>query len=183
MDIERLDSYLNSDQSPSNSMCLSDLDGFLTGILCSPELIMPTDWLPIVWRDDVQSPRNLDEHIWATQGIIERYNEIAQALNSDPSYIEPIFWQAPEGHAIAMDWCEGFGQSMQMQLPKWDELLTTPQGSKWIYPIHAHLYDENGISFSGVDEKDLDQVLDECVQEIPNVVAKIFKYWQSKRVS
>lgn len=181
MDLERLDKYLNSEESPPNSMCLSDLDGFLTALLCSPELIMPTVWLSIVWGSDEPNSKNFDEHVWATQGIIERYNEIAQALNSDPSYIEPIFWQAPEGHAIAMDWCEGFGQAVQLQLKNWDELITTPEGSKWIYPIRAHLYDEDGSSLSGVDEKDLDRVLDECVQEIPSVVPKIFKYWQSKR--
>jgi uncharacterized protein len=30
-------------------MGLSDLDGFLTGIVVGPELILPSEWLPIVW--------------------------------------------------------------------------------------------------------------------------------------
>ncbi len=51
VDIERLDTFLMSDDSPENCMQISDLDGFLTGILCSPDLIMPSEWFPIVWND------------------------------------------------------------------------------------------------------------------------------------
>ena len=50
-DIERLDAFLMSDDAPENCMQISDLDGFLTGILCSPELIPPREWFQIVWGD------------------------------------------------------------------------------------------------------------------------------------
>jgi len=30
-------------------MGLSDLDGFLTGIVVGPELILPSEWLPVIW--------------------------------------------------------------------------------------------------------------------------------------
>ena len=45
-DLTTLDAYLSSEQSPENTMQLSDLDGFLTGVICSPEVIMPSEWLP-----------------------------------------------------------------------------------------------------------------------------------------
>ena len=35
--------YLLSDHAPDNSMGLSDLDGYLTGIAIGPELIMPSE--------------------------------------------------------------------------------------------------------------------------------------------
>ena len=46
-DLTTLDAYLSSEQSPENTMQLSDLDGFLTGVICSPEVIMPSEWLPV----------------------------------------------------------------------------------------------------------------------------------------
>jgi uncharacterized protein len=49
VDLDLLDRYLLSDEAPDNGMGLSDLDGFLTGILVGPELIMPGEWLPHVW--------------------------------------------------------------------------------------------------------------------------------------
>src|SRR4051812_39844836 len=49
VDLKFLDRFLMSDNAPENGMGLSDLDGFLTGILVGPELIMPSGWLPHVW--------------------------------------------------------------------------------------------------------------------------------------
>src|SRR5258708_40080275 len=46
---EALDAYLSSDRSPPDSMGLSDLDGFLTAVAIGPELVMPSEGLPIVW--------------------------------------------------------------------------------------------------------------------------------------
>src|SRR4051794_22530891 len=46
VDLDVLDRYLLSDEAADNGMALSDLDGFLTGILVGPELIMPSEWLP-----------------------------------------------------------------------------------------------------------------------------------------
>ena len=49
VDLEVLDAFLESDRAPQDCMQLSDLDGFLTGIAIGPELIMPSEWLPVVW--------------------------------------------------------------------------------------------------------------------------------------
>ena len=48
--IDELDEFLMSDQSPGDCMQLSDLDGFLTGIVVGPELIEPSEWIPAVWQ-------------------------------------------------------------------------------------------------------------------------------------
>jgi len=52
-DLEALDEFLLSDQAPLDSMGLSDLDGFLTGLVVGPETIMPSEWLPLVWGGEV----------------------------------------------------------------------------------------------------------------------------------
>ena len=49
VDLEALDSFLLSDRAPSESMGMSDLDGFLTGIAVGPELVLPSEWLPPIW--------------------------------------------------------------------------------------------------------------------------------------
>ena len=47
LDLETLDSFLSSDESPDDCMMLSDLDGFLHGVACSPVLISAEEWMPI----------------------------------------------------------------------------------------------------------------------------------------
>jgi len=99
-DLERLDSYLGSDQSPANLTLLSDFDGFLTGVLRSRDLIMPSEWLPVVWGTTEPDVEDVDKHIWATQADLERYNVVARSLNSDPPVLEPIFWRRLERNVI-----------------------------------------------------------------------------------
>src|SRR5262249_28304529 len=41
--LDALDAFFSSDQSPPDSMMLSDLDGFLTAIAIGLELVRPTD--------------------------------------------------------------------------------------------------------------------------------------------
>lgn len=48
-DIELLDEFLASESARQNCFGISDLDGFLTGVAIGPELIRPSEWLPIIW--------------------------------------------------------------------------------------------------------------------------------------
>ena len=63
IDLEKLSAYLMSEESPSHCMGLSDLDGFLTGVLCSPELIMPSEWLPLVWGSNEPEIKDGETHV------------------------------------------------------------------------------------------------------------------------
>jgi uncharacterized protein len=80
IDLDALDDYLMSDHAPDDSMGLSDLDGFLTGVVVGPELITPSEWLRVIWGG--REPEfETEEAIWAVLGtIMGRYNEIACLL-------------------------------------------------------------------------------------------------------
>ena len=181
VNLKKLDAYLTSEDAPENCMLLSDLDGFLTGILCSPDLIPPSEWLPMVWRSKEPKVDDPDQHMWANRAILDRYNEIASFLNHEPPYIEPIFWQAKEGHVIAMDWCECLAEAYEIRQESWRELLVTPEGQAWMAPVFANLFDDDGVSLSGASERELDKVLDEAAKKIPEVVPNIFTYWKAQR--
>ena len=81
-DLDLLDAYLTSDQSPPESLLLSDLDGFLTGIAIGPELVMPSEWLPYVWGGE--DPVFDDQaHATAILGaIMSRYNAILREIEA-----------------------------------------------------------------------------------------------------
>jgi uncharacterized protein len=175
-DLEKLAAYLSSDDSPDECMLLSDLDGFLTGVICSPVVIVPNEWLPVALG---ASPAGIPLDI--IELVMERYNEIVGTLNATPPYLEPVFWQAKEGHVIAMDWCEGFMDAMELRKEEWADFRSSAPGKKWLKPIMDHLFDDNFVSLSGVSERDLDAHLDRAAREIPEVVPQIFIYWQAQR--
>ena len=173
-DLQALDAFLSSDESPENSMQLSDLDGFLTGIVCSPDVIMPSTWLPVAFGSpEVGAPPEIIEL------VMERYNEIVAGLNTETPILEPVFWQTKEGTVIAMDWCEGFMDAYALRSDSWDELMRTDEGRDWMFPIFAHLLDEDGNSLVGAQQDQIDALLDAAAEQIAVTVPNIFKFWQA----
>ncbi len=60
-DLKKLDDFLMSERAPDDCMQLSDLDGFLTAIAIGPELIMPSEWLPMIWGEGEPVFENTDD--------------------------------------------------------------------------------------------------------------------------
>src|SRR5215207_6026667 len=49
VDWEVLRDFLLSDRTPDTGMRPAEVDGYLTGIAVSPDMIPPSDWLPVIW--------------------------------------------------------------------------------------------------------------------------------------
>jgi uncharacterized protein len=123
IDLDALDDYLMSDHAPDESMGLSDLDGFLTGIVVGPELIPPSEWLSVIWGGDEPKFETEEEMRTILSTIMGRYNEIVACLNFDPNNFEPIFWEGPDGEAIASDWTSGFLDAVALRPTAWEPLI------------------------------------------------------------
>ena len=80
--LDELDRLLRSDDAPPDCMLLSELDGFLTGIVVGPQPIMPSEWLPVVWgeggllADDRKAQAIVD-------AVLRRYDEIVDEIARD----------------------------------------------------------------------------------------------------
>jgi uncharacterized protein len=76
-------------------MLLEELDGFIAGLLTCPELIMPGDWLPLVWHEDSagQQPvfEDLDHANRVLGLVMEHYNNVALTLMERPDHYSPLF--------------------------------------------------------------------------------------------
>jgi yecA family protein len=140
--IEELDEFLLSDNAPDDSMGISDIDGLLTGIVVGPELIMPSEWIPVIWQggDPTFEDAQQAERILGT--IMGRYNEIIRELDGESDEFRPILWQAPDGTYLAADWCEGFMDAVRLRAEAWQPLLGAD--AMIMAPIMAHLHDSDG---------------------------------------
>ena len=151
-------------------MLLSDLDGFLHGIACSPDLISSHEWMPVA----LGAPPE-DVPGWVLEKIGSIYLAMLDDLRMDPPEVNPLFWQAKEGHVIAMDWCEGFMEAVKLRADQWEEFLKTEEGAELMMPILVHMIDEEGNSMFGVPQDELDKVLDQAAEAIPLIVATVFR--------
>jgi len=100
IDLDALNDYLMSDHAPDDCMGLSDLDGFLTGIVVGPELIMPSEWMPMIWGGDEPLFETEQEMQVVLGTIMGRYNEIAACFNANAAEFEPIFWRGQRARSL-----------------------------------------------------------------------------------
>lgn len=177
VDLEALDRFLMSERSPPESMGLSDLDGFLTGIAVGPDLVMPSEWLPLVFGGAPEFA-NAGEAKAILGTIMGRYNEILyQIADAD---LDPVFWADRDGTVIAADWAEGFLQAIVLRAEAWEPLLKSKRDLYLLVPILALCGDENGNSLLGIPPEEEDRIMEEAAEFIPACVAAIAAYWRER---
>ena len=176
---EALEAYLSSDRSPPDSMGLSDLDGFLTAVAIGPELVMPSEWLPIVWGGEEPVFADDGEAQAVIGGIMSRYNAILRDV-ADGNF-EPILWITADDIVIATDWAEGFMQGIGLRAKAWEPLLHSKRHALLLFPIFALCGDEHGESLLGLDPEDEDRIMAEAGETLPGCVIAVADYWSRRR--
>ena len=95
-------------------MDLSELDGFLAGLIAGPDVVPRDEWLAEVW--DNEEPDYLDdaEQEAVEQAIFDRYAAIEAGLDATPLGYSVILWQDEAGTTVAEDWAAGFMQAVSL---------------------------------------------------------------------
>ena len=174
IDLDALDDYLMSDRAPDYSMGLSDLDGFLTGLVVGPGLIPPSEWLPVIWGGEEPEFQTEVEMRTVIGTIMGRYNEVAACLSSDPDDFDPIFWEGPEGEVIASDWAGGFLDAVALRPQAWKPLVEDYHAGILMAPLFL-LNGDMEFADDAADENDL---LAEAAEMITTCIAGIHEFWR-----
>ncbi|MCF6197938.1 MAG: UPF0149 family protein [Hyphomicrobiaceae bacterium] len=181
--LEELNHFLISDDAPENCMMLSELDGFLTAIAVGPELIMPSEWMPAIWRDEQPIYDDLDQAQQITGIITDRYNTILDTVSArEPSYA-PVFLYHPSGHPMPDAWAQGFWSGMELRFEAWLPLLENMEDEDvlaMMIPIHIFVKEDDKSIFD-FPEEELQKYAKQSAGLIPMSVVAINQYWQKQR--
>jgi uncharacterized protein len=135
-DLSALEDFLASDRTPPECMQLSEMDGFLAGIVAGPELIPPSVWLPMVWgAEDEPVFADVKEAQSILATIMRRHNEIIHQLDASAGTYQPIFVERDDGSVDPSDWAVGFIQSMAICQDSWEPLVRDRMAGVLIAPI------------------------------------------------
>jgi uncharacterized protein len=124
-ELDELAEFLLSDTVPENGMDISTLDGFLAAVLLTPELVLPSQWLPWVWDiEDADDTPAFEDAAQAERvmGLIMRhYNMVARSIDED--WYEPLLYrldQPDDGELFDAElWAAGFMVGMSILLDPW----------------------------------------------------------------
>jgi uncharacterized protein len=111
-----------------DAMLLEELDGFVAGLLVCPELIKPSEWLPVVWGSEEGDDPAFDslDHLNRVLGLVmEHYNDVARTLIERPDRYGPLLATDKRNNDILWEtWVAGFEKAAKLRPAAWQKLLT-----------------------------------------------------------
>ena len=126
---EQLERFLARPDQPAGTMGLVELHGFLFAVASAPELVKPSDWVPLVFGEGepvFDSPAEASSLLGAMMSI---YNGINDAITRGVSPLPPgcefrddVLANLEEDAPISQ-WSRGFARGHQWLEDVWDSLL------------------------------------------------------------
>jgi len=116
--LDLLDGLLQSDMVTEQAMSLSELDGFMAGIIACPVVVLPTEWIGQVWGEKGINSDS-DEHAEAVNSlIIERFKQVLFGLYQ--GFVHPIYDLGDDEQVNWYGWARGISRAMAMRPEAWD---------------------------------------------------------------
>lgn len=186
VDLDALNEYLLSDRSPPECMDVSQLDGFLAGVLIGPEMIVPSEFLPVVWGGGQPEFADAAEAEAILGSILGRYNEIAESLDATPPSYAPVLWEDRAGNSITEDWAVGFMQAVALRSDAWEPALFDEETAMLLIPIGiiAGLSEpEIGLNDARLSDEFLDELMENAADLLPGCVFGLRAFWMDRAVA
>jgi uncharacterized protein len=172
--LDRLEDLLEALPSENEPMSVSELDGFVTGILACPEIIPLSDWLSHVWgvTGDADFPdlETAEETIGA---VMAHYNYVASRITAS-LWIEPIYEIDPNSDETLWEpWVDGFTRAMALRPDAWESLLDRADEETRSTVIFLMALQDIYTGQSKFTDAEIDEIDLEAPDLIPNCVATI----------
>ena len=198
-ELDELEGFLASDLVPQDCMDLEMLDGFLTAIVSGPELIQPSEWLPVVWSDSQRSVSPVfadNEQAERILSLLLRLqNSIARTLNESPTRFKPLLYRPEEGlkgregaegtrreetaPPEASAWCEGYMTGVLLREEAWEPVYAGEATRDWMLPIEALAYGDHDPEY--LDWVDSEEKRQGLIDELPVAAVLIHRFWLARR--
>ena len=173
-DLDRLNALLNALPAESMPMTLSELDGYIVGVLACPEIIPPPEWLPLVWGES-QKPQFPDQNCAedTVGAVMAHSNSVAEAINCS-LWVEPVYEIDPNSDEVLWEpWVDGFTRAMRLRPNAWNQLLDKADEETQATIIFLMALQDIYIGQSKFTDEEIDEIDLEAPNIIPNCVATI----------
>jgi uncharacterized protein len=119
----RLDGAL-ADLPVEQPMLLTELDGFLTGLLLSPQAIPTDEWMAIIWGPETEGVPPFEDPLdvqWFAAAVAARQAEIARDLARGK--FQPILdIDERDREVLWEDWIAGLAEAVALRPEAWSAL-------------------------------------------------------------
>lgn len=162
--LQRLDDFLRGLQHDDETMLLSELDGFLAGVIVCPDLILPSEWMPIIWGesgpvfDDEQEAKHI------TGLIMGHYNDIIRQLGRG-TYC-PVYDVDVDDTFIWELWMAGFGKALSLCPDSWLGLGEEDEDIQRALFVLARLTELSTRPVNEIEPLEIDEALEKSAPDV-----------------
>jgi len=130
-ELDRLETLLDAYPEP---MDLEMLDGFLTALICSPEPVAPSQYLPHILGGEADGVLPVNADTQECYDLIDRQWNTVAGLLKEEAACEPLFIEYDDG-LHGNSWALGFMQGMSIGGEAWEDMLDDDAQSDMLMPI------------------------------------------------
>ena len=144
-DLDRFLQRVKGGEVPS----FSALDGFLAAIVCSPDMIMPGEYLPILQQGETEADdlkfRDIEEANQFLELVSRHYNFVLKGIRDfgkmergEPVFYFPAIFEDDREEIFAEDWAKGFLSGTRLRPEDWDhffDLDPDEAEDSYLFPI------------------------------------------------
>ena len=174
-----LDEFLASLEHDDAILDISEFDGFITAVVSGPDMIMPSQWLPVVWGGEENAPEwgSMEEYQRVFELMIRHLNTTSAMLMQEPAEYDPCFLEREvEGvtHWIVDEWCAGYMKGVALypgqseDSPDLEDLLT---------PIWRFADEDGWDSLEGLSGSEIRRLQ----EQIAPAALALHRYWLQQR--
>ena len=177
---DELDGFLLSLEHDQAVQNLSEFDGFITALVSGPEMIVPSEWLPVVWGGAENAPRldSPEEFRQMFSLMVRHLNSTVATLLEDASAYRPCFMENTvrgKSYTVVEDWCIGYVKGVMMCEERWcqngEDLV------ELLSPIQLFASEAGWDLLDQLSDKHFEYLQDQVVETARAVHA----YWLEKR--
>jgi uncharacterized protein len=181
--LDELANFLNSDSAPQGCMDLSELDGFLAGLVAGPETVPREEFLAEIWDNEEPDYADPAEKDAVEQAIVDRYVAIEAGLDANPLGYAAILWQDEAGTTVAEDWAAGFMQAVTLRAKEWQPALADEDASMLLIPIASlagMTLPEAERGGQAMTDDALEGLMQDAEQVLPVCVLGLRRFWRDR---
>ncbi len=172
-----LDKFL---RKQSNDMSLVKAHGFITAIVSFPELLMPSEWIPIlvgelkILHDGIPVNLMLDK-------LITMYRQITASLRSEQMFEfvlsaeDPHLTLAQAPFQAVQEWCHGYCMALVWNEEEWlyakEDFITKACATFFMLSEMINITPQHQHAGDWQDDKKV------LVRNLPDLVKALYTYW------
>jgi uncharacterized protein len=169
----RLDGAL-ADLPVEQPMLLTELDGFLTGLLLSPQAISADEWMAIIWGPETEGVPPFEDPLdvrWFAAAVAARQAEIARDLARGK--FQPVLdIDERDREVLCEDWIVGLAEAVALRPEAWSALADDDDVAETWSRLETLI--EVAREESELDSVAINALQDHAVRDLTDAVLRLY---------